>query len=574
MKPLVQTPFQHRPQPATAARIRPSVEPVRILIADALDAEGIRFLESQPGVEVTNKPGLEPDALAEAIARHHGVVVRSAVKITADVIDRAFSIPGCALRAIARAGVGVDNINLEAATRHGVVVMNSASASTITTAEQAFALMIGLARNIGQASQSMAKGGWDRNKFTGTQLHGKTLGVVGMGRIGQTLAQRAIAFGMTVIGYDPYINAETMLDGQVAMVRSFEDLIPQVDIVSFHVPKSQDTKGMLGAAQFAGAKRGLLVVNAARGGIVDEKTLLAALESGQCSGAALDVFEQEPLSPDSPLRTHPKILCTPHLGASTFEAQEAVAVDACKALLTYLRGEGALGAVNAGGLELNLSDRQKALVDLARRMVALLGAASEPKRIKTVRFNCRGESVASRADTIARFALAALLRRHLDEPVNVINAALVAEQRHIEFSTVITSEHDEDRISIEVEDDSEACRVEGAMYADQQPRVTNINGYPMDMIPAGHMVLLTNNDQPGRIGLVGRIFGEANCNIAEMVIGRQRQSKDGGQVAMMILKLDERPADAVLKHLRDSQGILSVSAIDLPEVDPADALQE
>jgi D-3-phosphoglycerate dehydrogenase len=340
------------------------------------------------------------------------------------------------------------------------------------------------------------------------------------------------------------------------------------------VPKTNDTKGMLGAKQFARARKGLLVVNAARGGIVDEKALLEALESGQCGGAALDVYEQEPPAADSPLRTHPRILCTPHLGASTFEAQEAVAVDACKALLTYLRGEGALGAVNAGGLELNLSDRQKALVDLARRMVALLGAASQPKGIRSVRFTCRGESVASRADTIARFALAGLLRQHLDEPVNVINAALVAEQRHIEFSTVIASEHDEDRLAIEADSDGAVGRVEGAMYGDQQPRVTNINGYPMDMVPAGHMVLLTNNDQPGRIGLVGRIFGEANCNIAEMVIGRQRKSKDGGQVAMMILKLDAPPSDDVLKQLREAPGIFSVASIDLPEVDPAIALQE
>lgn len=553
------------------------MEPIRILIADALDAEGIRFLESQPGAQVTNKPGMEPDALAEAIARHHGVVVRSAVKITAEVIERAFSDPNCQLRAIARAGVGVDNINLEAATKHGVVVMNSASASTITTAEQAFALMIGLARNIGQASQSMAKGAWDRNKFTGTQLHGKTIGIVGMGRIGQTLAQRSIAFGMKVIGYDPFVNAESLLDGQAPMVKNFDDLIPHVDIVSFHVPKTADTKGMLGAAQFAKARKGLLVVNASRGGIVDEKALLAALDAGQCGGAALDVFEQEPPAADSPLRTHPKILCTPHLGASTFEAQEAVAVDACRALLTYLQGEGASGAVNAGGLELNLSDRQKALVDLAKRMVALLGAASEPKRIKSVRFNCRGESVASRADTIARFALAALLRQHLDEPINVINAALVAEQRHIDFSTVITSEHDEDRICIELDDDGNIWRVEGAMYEDQQPRVTNINGYAMDMIPDGHMVLLMNNDKPGRIGLVGRIFGEANCNIAEMVIGRQRKTsggKDGEPVAMMILKLDESPTDAVMKQLREAEGILNMASLDLPPVDPGLALQE
>ncbi len=564
LQPLVQTRSETAPTVGGGGSSAASATTVRVLIADKLAPQGCAWLESQPDAQVTVQTGLEDAALVEALAGNDGVVVRSAVKITADILDRAAAIDGCRLRAIARAGVGVDNIDLEAATRHGIVVMNSASASTITTAEQAFALMIGLARNIGHASRTVAAGGWDRSKYVGTQLHGKTLGVVGMGRIGQTLAQRALAFGMNVIGFDPYINADSMLDGQVKLRRSFDELITDVDIVSFHVPKTDTTKGMLSAKQFAGARKGLLVVNAARGGIVDEQALLDALESGQCGGAALDVYEQEPPSENSPLRTHPKILCTPHLGASTVEAQEAVAVDACSALLNFLRGQGAVGAVNVRGLELNLSDRQQGIADLAQRMVALLSAASEPKRISKVTFTCRGETIASRADTIARFALAELLRRHLDEPVNVINAALVAEQRKIEFNTVIASDADEDRITIELTDGENTWRVEGAMYADGQPRITRINGYSMDMVPAGQVILLTNNDEPGRIGLVGRIFGEATLNIAEMVIGRQQRGS--GNVAMMILKIDQPPTDAVLKQLRDAPGILSVSAIALPEL--------
>lgn len=565
MQQAVQTPDETNRRSTGAATIR-------ILIADKLAPEGAAYLEQQPDVQVTSQTGLEGDALAEALAEHDGVVIRSAVKIREDVLKRTVSTGKSRLKAIARAGVGVDNIDLEAATKHGIVVMNSASASTITTAEHAFALMIALARNIGPAYRTMADGGWDRSKFVGTQLQGKTLGVVGLGRIGQTMAHRAIAFGMNVIGFDPFINADSVLDGQVPLARSFDELVSQVDVVSFHVPKTDDTTNMLSSAQFAKARPGLLVINAARGGIVDEQALLEALDAGRCGGAAIDVYPSEPPADDDPLRRHPKVLCTPHLGASTVEAQEAVAVDACKALLTYLRGEGATGALNVRGLDLNLSDRQKALTDLSRRMVALLDASERVSRIKAVKFECRGDSVASRADTIARFALADLLRGHLDEPVNVINAALVAEHRHIDFSTVIGPETDEDRIAIEITGEARAIRVEGAMYADNQPRVTSIDGYRMDMIPAGHMVLLTNTDEPGRIGLVGRIFGESNTNIAEMVIGRRKRG--AGQVAMMILKLDQAPSDKVLTDLREADGILSVAAVELPEVDPALAMQQ
>jgi D-3-phosphoglycerate dehydrogenase len=543
---------------------------MNILIADELAPEGAAYLASQAGVQVEVKTGLSGDALAELMRRHDGMVVRSAVKVTGPVIDRCFQAPA-RMKAIARAGVGVDNIDCDAATRHGVAVMNSASASTITTAEHAFALMIALARNVAHAHMAMAGGAWDRDRFTGHQLFGKTLGVVGFGRIGQTMAQRALAFGMKVVGFDPLVNTTAALDGRVPMLASFDDLIRAVDIVSFHVPKTETTSGMLGAAQFAAARPGLLVVNAARGGVVDETALLAAIEAGHCGGAALDVFPKEPLAKDSPLRNHPRLLLTPHLGASTVEAQEAVAVDACKALVTYLRGEGFPGAVNAGGLQVDLTDRQRAFVDLARRMVALLRAAAGPIRLQHVTFTLRGDSLADRADTIARMALADLLQAQLDEPVNLINAALIAEQRGIASQTIIASAQGDDRLSIEVRGGDAAVPsagagsfvVEGAIYADGRPRITSLNGYAMDMIPAGRMIVLTNADRPGRLGLVGQMFGQASVNIAEMVIGRKPAPAGATPVAMMILKLDDPAPDALLDSLRKSDGILSVAAVSL-----------
>jgi D-3-phosphoglycerate dehydrogenase len=536
---------------------------LRILIADKLAPEGGRFLESQEGVSVSTQVGLAGEELARALAPHDGVVVRSAAKITRPVLESCVREAGCRLRAIARAGVGVDNIDLEAATRHGIAVMNAASASTITTAEHAFALLIALARNIGPAHRVMAEGGWDRSRFVGHQLHGRTLGVVGLGRIGRTVADRALAFGIRVLAHDPFVNAPSALDGRVPLLRSFDQLIEQVDAVSFHVPRTDATTAMLGREQLARARPGLLVVNAARGGIVDESALLEALDEGRCGGAAMDVFEQEPPPSDHPLRGHPRVLCTPHLGASTIEAQEAVAVDACRSLLRYLMGEGLDGAVNVGGLDLSMNDRQRRFVELSRRMIGLLHAASGVTGLQRVRFTVRGEALAARADTLARYALASLLHHHLEEPVNIINATLIADQRGIDSETVIGRDHGEDRLAIEVDCDGPGHRVEGVIYEDGVPRITNLDGYTLDMVPAGHLVLLTNVDEPGRIGLVGKAFGDAQVNIAEMVIGRRQRPEGAGRVAMMIIKLDAAPGPELLRSLEATPGILSLASVDL-----------
>ena len=269
---------------------------------------------------------------------------------------------------------------------------------------------------------------------------------------------------------------------------------------------------------------------------------------------------------ESPLRNHPKIVTTPHLGASTLEAQEAVAVDACRALVTYLRGEGMEGAVNAGGLSLDLSDRQWAFLDLGARMIAILEAAVGPQRLRSVHLQIRGEALAGRADTIARHVLVELLRRHLDEPVNLINAGLIAEQRHIETETVIAADHGQDRLAVEIEQDGQRHRVEGAVYDDGLPRVTSLDGYAMDMVPAGHMVLVTNADEPGRIGLVGNVFGDAGVNIAEMIIGRKTIEASGESIAMMVIKLDEAPSAKLLDELRAASGILSAVQVELGQV--------
>jgi len=537
----------------------------KILAADKLAEEGLAFLEAQADVELVNKPGLSEDELAAIAGDHDGMIVRSGVQVTAKVMAN----PG-RLKVVSRAGVGVDNIDLDAATGKGILVMNSAEASTISTAELAFTLMMSMCRNIGHAYQTMAAGGWDRSKFNGTQLAGKTLGVVGFGRIGQTFAYRALAFDMKVVAYDPFINAPTMMDGKVKMYREFEELLPHVDIMTFHVPLNEQTRGMLNGETFKKCRKGVMVVNAARGGVVDEQALLAALESGQCGGAAFDVFDPEPPAKDHPFRNHPKILVTPHLGASTKEAQKAVSVSAAESLLSYLRGDGISGAVNAPGLRVDLDPLQACFVDLAHRMAQLVSPMIT-RGIAMVNIDMQGPQLSPAAATIERMLLIGLLRDHLDVPLNMINVVQAAKQRGINVRIVthedggkhapqltIEVHGPNDAVTDRTHPDDRSRRIVGRVYDDMRPRVVEINGYHMDMVPEGVMVLLQNDDRPGMIGLVGTHFGRAGVNIADMAISRRDKT------ALMLLKVDDEPAQSVLDSLRQADGILKIAKVRLP----------
>ncbi len=537
----------------------------RILAADKLAPEGLEYIDSQPDCELVNKPGLSEEDLAAIAGEHDGMIVRSAVQVTAKVLAN----PG-RLKVIARAGVGVDNIDLEAATNAGILVMNSAEASTLSTAEHAFTLLMALARHIGPAYRTMYEGGWDRSKFSGVQLADKTIGIVGFGRIGRTVAERALSFEMNVVAYDPFINAKTMLDGKVKMYGSFDEMLPHADIVTFHVPLNDETRGMLGPAQFQACRKNLLIVNAARGGIVDEDALIAALDDGQCAGAALDVYTEEPPPADSPLRRHSKILCTPHLGASTREGQKAVSVAAAEQLLEYLRGRGVRGAVNAPGLRVDLTPVQQRFVDMAGRMALLLNPMIT-RGVANVTLELLGEDVIGAAGTIERSTLVGLLANRFDEPVNVINVKQVAEKRGIKVR-VVTSEESGPRgsqLAIEVHGPEGAVddrthpkdrvrRIVGRVYDDLRPRVVDVNGYHMDMVPAADMVLIQNEDRPGMIGMVGGEFGQAGINIADMTISRRDQT------ALMLLKVDTPPDTALINRLKARPGILKVSCVRLP----------
>jgi D-3-phosphoglycerate dehydrogenase len=537
----------------------------RILVGDKLADEGLEFLK-QSGAAFDVKVGLKEDELAATVGDYDALIVRSGAKVTAKVLER----PGN-LKAIARAGVGVDNIDLEAATAKGILVLNTAEASTLSTAEHALALMMSLARKIPAAHAHLRSGGLEwkkRSAYQGTQLAGKTLGVVGLGRIGRTVASRALAMEMKVIGFDPFFSAATALDGKVEMVRDFDEFLSRLDVITFHVPGGEGTRHLLNRDRlFNKCKPNLLVINDARGEVVDEYALADALKEKKIAGAALDVFQTEPPAKDHPLFGLENAVLTPHLGASTDEAQTAVSVEACKAIVAYLRAGEIRGAVNAGGVKLDLPPDEAPFLKLASRIGALLAGLSD-SGFKTITLRASGPRAQKHMATLLRLATVELLKPHLDRPVNVINVEHLARQRGIELVQVAEPNPPAGLVGdiVGVRADSptgESHRVLGTVYADGLPRVVRIDDFAMDMIPEGQMVLIVNKDQPGVIGTVGTSFGEATVNIADMVISRSFD-KDGNAHALMLIKTDSAAPEALVNRLSARPGIVRVKSLVLP----------
>jgi D-3-phosphoglycerate dehydrogenase / 2-oxoglutarate reductase len=541
--------------------------PLKILVADKLADEGLAFLKGT-GVAFDAKIGLNEADLGAAVGsgEYDALIVRSGAKVTAKVLET----PG-RLRAIARAGVGVDNIDLDAATARGILVLNTAEASTLSTAEHALALMMSLARKIPAAHQSLKSGQLEwkkRSQFQGTQLAGKTLGVVGLGRIGRTVATRALAMDMAVVGYDPYFSGETALDGRVKMIRDFDEFLSQIDVITFHVPGGDATRHLLNRERlFNTVRSNLLVVNDARGEVIDEIALAEALKAKRIAGAAIDVYQIEPPPKDHPLFGLDNVVLTPHLGASTDEAQTAVSVEAAKAIVAYLQTGEIRGAVNAGGIKLDLPPDEAPLAKLASRIGTLLAGYAEGG-YKTITLRASGTKATKHMNTLLRLAVVELLAPHLDTPVNVINVEHVARQRGIELATIEEPAPPAglvgDIVGVRVDlADGGSHRILGTVYADGLPRVLRVDNFNMDMVPEGQMVLIENQDQPGVIGVVGTTFGDAQVNIADMVISRDVK-RDGSATALMVLKTDSEPPAALVNRLRARPNILRVKPVKLP----------
>jgi D-3-phosphoglycerate dehydrogenase / 2-oxoglutarate reductase len=541
---------------------------MKILVADKLAAEGLEYLK-QSGVAFDVKVGLSDDELAATAGDYDAMIARSAPKKSA--ISKALENPG-KLKAIARAGVGVDNIDLDAATAKGILVLNTAEASTLSTAEHALALMLSLARKIPQAHTGLRSGALDwkkRSVYQGTQLAGKTLGVVGLGRIGRTVASRAIAMEMNVVGFDPYFSAETALDGKVKMIRDFDEFLGQIDVITFHVPGGAGTKHLLNRERlFNKCRPNLLVVNDARGEVLDEFALADALKEKKIAGAAIDVYQTEPPAKDHPLMGLENVVMTPHLGASTDEAQTAVSVDACKAIVAYLQTGEIRGAVNAGGIKLDLPADEMPFTKLAARIGALLAGLSEGG-YKTITLRASGTKAPKHLATLLRLAAVEMLKPHLGAgAVNVINVEHLARGRGIELVSIHEQQPPAglvgDIVGIRVESaNGESHRILGTVYADGHPRILRIDNFEMDMIPEGQMVMIVNKDEPGVIGTVGSSFGDAKVNIADMVISREK-NPDGTATAFMFVKTDGEVPAALLNRLKARPNILRVASVGLP----------
>jgi D-3-phosphoglycerate dehydrogenase len=538
---------------------------MKILVADKLAQEGLDYLKAT-GMAFDVKVGLKEAELAAEVPSYDALIVRSGAKVTAKVLEN----PGL-LKVIARAGVGVDNIDLPVSTAKGILVLNTASASTLSTAEHAWALLMSLARKIPGADAHVRSGPakWEKTKFEGTQLAGKTIGVVGLGRIGQTVAARALAFEMNVLGFDPFVQTPTVMDGKVKVFQDFDEFLAQLDIITFHVPGGAATKHLINKDRLDKVvKKNLLIVNDSRGEVIDEFAVAQALKEGKIAGAAIDVYMKEPPQQDHPLFACPNTVLTPHLGASTEEAQTAVSVQACEAIVAYLQTGEIRGAVNAGGIKLDLPPDEAPFADLAKRIGAMLSPFSGAG-IKNVTIRVSGVRTHKNGDTLKRLAAVELLRPHLTDPVNVINVEQVAKERGIEIVKINEQAPPQglvgDILGIRVEcQDGTTHRILGTAYADGLPRVLRIDNYSMDMIPEGHMVLIKNKDMPGVIGMVGSTFGEAKVNIADMVISREF-NPDGSATARMVIKTDSMPTEALITELKNNPVIIEVTAVKLPD---------
>jgi D-3-phosphoglycerate dehydrogenase len=536
----------------------PSVVPseglyvARVLVADKMSEAGVKILR-EGGLEADVKTGLSEDELATAVRDYEGVIVRSATKVTRRVIEAADG-----LRLVGRAGVGVDNIDLEAATQRGVVVMNTPLGNITSAAEHALALMTALARHVPAADAKMKEGGWDKKKFTGVELTGKTLGVVGLGKIGTIVARVARAFPMRILVHDPYLNPKRAEELDVELA-DLDRLLKESDFVTLHVPLNDSTRGLIGKDALAKMKPTARLINCSRGGVVDEDALAEALRDGRIAAAALDVYATEPLPAESPLRAAPNIILTPHLGASTAEAQEKVAEDLARQFVDYFaRGE----IKNPVNIEVTLKPHLAAFADLAE---ALGRFASQivSTGVSRVECGCYGEVGRSAEDAhvLAVFALQGVLAGRVDARVNLVNVGRIAESRGIELTERRADQARTYRnvVTVRLVADGVERKVSGTLFEGREVRIVGIDGFDIDVKPAPWMLLMMYPDRPGMVGRFGSILGEAGINIAGMAVGRREKSG----LAAVVLTVDDPVPDGILEKIRGAVEAREVYRVEL-----------
>lgn len=526
----------------------------KVLVADKISPTGVALLRSQPGYEVIEAYGSSPEKLLGLVGDVHAILVRSESQVTRELLAAAPH-----LVCVGRAGVGVDNIDVDAATERGVIVMNTPSGNTIATAELTFNHLLCLARPLPEAVQSMRDSKWDRKSLAGTELLGKNLAILGLGRIGAEVAKRALAFGMKVLAYDPYLT-EARAKTLGVQIATLDEAFAGADYLTVHMPLTPETEGLVGREAFARMRRGVKVVNCARGGIVDEVALAEALASGQCGGCGFDVFTEEPLPKDHPLRQLPTAHLSPHLGASTAEAQENVGVEVAEACITVLAGGFPGNAVNLPAVDSQTLVAMRPFLVLGERLGFLARQLAAPGRVESIRLTAHGTGSEAGASALARSVQRGYLRG-VSEGVNDVNAPGKLKALGVEFSSVRSSAEADYRELILVEAtlaDGTSVSVAGTVLGKAQSlRVVSVNGRTLEFVPEGKLLLIENRDQPGIIGTLGTLLAKEKVNIANMSL-----SRTGGPNALAVYQLDTAPGAAALEEIRRNPAIVAARLLE------------
>ena len=526
----------------------------KVLIADSISQRGIDELSRDGALDVSVQTKLPPEKLIEIIPEFAALIVRSETKVTRPVFEAARK-----LRVVGRAGVGVDNVDVETATRRGVLVLNAPGGNTVSTAEHAFSLLLCVARKIPQADASLRGKKWSRKDFEGVELYNKTLGVIGMGRIGSEISRRAIAFGMRVAAYDPYLSASRARSLQVELVEELDDLLAAADFISIHTPLTNETRHLLNAERLAKMKRGVRIINCARGGLIDETALTNALQDRHVAAAALDVFEIEPLPEDSGLRAAPNLVLTPHLGASTAEAQESVGIEIAQAIRAALLEGTIRNAVNMPSLDA----KTLSIIGPHMRFGEKLGrflAQVAPRRVDELKINYSGKVNELDTGPITRAVLKGFLQHAGGDDINEVNAPQFAESLGLKVTEARVSALGDYADLLELSADAEGKTVSvGGAFFGATPRIVSVNSRPVEARPTGVILVLENTDRPGIVGRIGTLLGEHNVNIATMSLSRNQ----AGGTALTVLNLDNAPDEKLLQTIRASGDIHSAQVIQL-----------
>jgi D-3-phosphoglycerate dehydrogenase len=522
-------------------------------VSDKLADVGVKMFEDAPGIYVDVKVGLSPEELRDIIKEYDGLVIRSATKVTNDILEAATR-----LKVIGRAGIGLDNVDIPTATKQGVVVMNTPSGNVVTTAEHTIAMLLSLSRNIPRATASLKAGLWEKKKLQGREVFNKTLGILGYGRIGSIVASRARGLKMQVIVHDPYANKELMERAGFELV-SLEELYWRSDYITIHVPKSEETTNFINQEAFDQMKPGVMIINCARGGIVNEKDLAEALKSGKVAGAALDVFETEPPA-KSPLFEFDNVVCTPHLGASTAEAQTNVAVAVAEQMIKYLQSGTITNAVNVPSVSGELLAKLQPYLTLAER-IGCLQAQMAAGAIKTVTIRYLGDFLGLDMMPVTTAAVKGLLTPFLKDDVNFVNAPVIAKERGIKVTESRSMEAEDftNLIAIHVIASEGSNTISGTIFGKQEPRIVRINNFRLEAVPEGHLLLIYNIDEPGAIGSIGTVLGKHNINIARMHVGRETK----GDKNVIFLDTDTPAPPETLEELRALPSVKSVTSLEL-----------